>query len=86
MSRRRSATGQREGAAPPSRPPAEDAPAAAESLPPEWAAPSCPPIPICPVCGNRGRLVWIHGEGRCPACGTVLDFCCAGAPLDGGEG
>ncbi|MCL6609088.1 MAG: hypothetical protein K6T74_13455 [Geminicoccaceae bacterium] len=47
--------------------------------------PTTGPQPVCPVCGHRGPLVWIHGEGRCGRCGTVLDTCCSGAPLDGFE-
>ncbi|MCX8100989.1 MAG: transposase [Geminicoccaceae bacterium] len=86
MSRRRrpAATGSPAGA-PTGEPPGTEAPPP-EPPPIEPPEPSCPSLSICPVCGCRGRLVWIHGEGRCPACGTVLDFCCAGAPLDGGEG
>lgn len=77
MSRRRRAAAPRLAAAPP--PAATGTPAA-----PACADPTSGPLPVCPVCGCRGRLVWIHGEGRCAGCGVVLDTCCSGAPLDGG--
>ncbi len=76
MTKRRPGSGSARKSAPAVRPPSEP--------------PACPigdptvgPEPICPVCGFRGPLTWIHGEGRCARCGAVLDTCCSGAPLDG---
>ncbi len=71
----------------PTPPPiADEAPSGTAAPPP--VCPPAPPtpaaVPVCPVCGFRGQLFWVHGEGRCPRCGTVLDTCCGGAPLGGG--
>ena len=35
----------------------------------------------CPTCGWTGPLIWVHGHGQCPRCGTVIAPCCEGSPL-----
>lgn len=32
----------------------------------------------CPWCGQFVTLVWVHGHGQCPECGTNVDECCRG--------
>jgi hypothetical protein len=50
-----------------------------EPTPPPSAA-----EPGCPTCGWARALLWVHGHGQCPRCGTVIAPCCEGAPLGGG--
>jgi hypothetical protein len=33
----------------------------------------------CPACGAAAGILWVHGHGQCPACGTVIVPCCMGA-------
>jgi hypothetical protein len=44
------------------------------------AQPSAPGE-VCPNCGWARPLLWVHGHGQCPRCGTVIAPCCEGAPL-----
>lgn len=32
----------------------------------------------CPRCGNRLRLVHVHGHAQCFECSQVIDDCCQG--------
>lgn len=32
----------------------------------------------CPRCGNRLRLVYVHGHTQCFECSQVIDDCCQG--------
>ncbi len=41
------------------------------------------PEPVrCPACAMIAPIVWVHGHGQCAACGTNVEPCCDGAPLD----
>ena len=32
----------------------------------------------CLWCGNQVQIIWVHGHGQCPVCGTNIEECCRG--------
>ena len=33
---------------------------------------------ICPYCGQKSDMVWVHGHYQCSNCKTVVVSCCNG--------
>ncbi|HMR39510.1 MAG TPA: hypothetical protein PKA90_03680 [Ignavibacteria bacterium] len=33
---------------------------------------------LCPYCGQKSDLVWVHGHYQCSNCKTVIVSCCNG--------
>lgn len=33
---------------------------------------------ICPNCGLKSQVIWVHGHGQCAVCKVNIDECCRG--------
>ena len=34
---------------------------------------------VCPYCGTKLEVIWVHGHGQCKNCGTNVNPCCQGS-------
>ncbi len=36
---------------------------------------------LCPFCGKATSVFWVHGQGQCQFCHSIIDECCMGEGL-----